>query len=431
MSSPSLLNGALLNASARVLTLALGLAVLVVVARLGPQVQGAFAIFVALESLLLALSAGLGLVLARAVSHHGAAPAPLVRTGLRAASLGGLAAGALLLAGSALSHAEPYRHLWLLALAAPVLLWVPTASGLWLGQGRLLALNAPAVAAPALVLGLVMLSPAQPTVLAVLTAWVAAKMAVAALTGVVALRGSASAAAAGAGASAPSFWRQHGRFVVLVALANGISLLNLRATLFLIERVQGLAAAGVYSVAVHLAELLWVLSSAFTVAAYHRIGGRDVEAAARLTLQALRAGVGLALAVALPLAVLAWWALPAALGPAYADARLPLLLLLPGVALYAAASSLSAFHTNLHGRPQWAARVGGLSLALTLVGAALAVPWWGAAGAAAATSLAYTVAIGLGTRDFLRTQGWGWGALWRGAPALPAGSDRGSQSTTA
>ena len=94
--------------------------------------------------------------------------------------------------------------------------------------------------------------------------------------------------------------------------------------LFLIERLQGLAAAGVYSVAVHLAELLWLLSSAFTVAAYHRIAGTDAEAAARLTLSTLRIGVALALAAALPLGALAWWALPAVLGPAYADARGPL-----------------------------------------------------------------------------------------------------------
>ena len=426
MPSPPLLHGALLHAAARVLTLALGVGVLVVVARLGPTVQGAFAIFVALESLLAALFAGLGLVLAREVSHAGVAPAPLLRAGLRAATLAGAAAGAILLAWSALSEVEPYRHLWLLALAAPLLLWVPTAGGLWLGQGRLLALNAPAVAAPALVLALIALAPSQPSVPAVLAAWVAGKGLVALVTGAAAWRSARRQAAPGVGRSDGSSppgaatawpWRRHARFVALVALANGVAVLNLRATLFLIERLQGLSAAGVYSVAVHLAELLWLLSSAFTVAAYHRIAGTDAEAAARLTLSTLRIGVALALAAALPLGALAWWALPTVLGPAYADARGPLLLLLPGVALYAAASSLSAFHTNLLGRPQWAAGIGALSLALTLAGAALAVPVWGAAGAAAATSLAYALAITIALRGFLRGRHWPWRVLWRGAPA--------------
>jgi O-antigen/teichoic acid export membrane protein len=203
----------------------------------------------------------------------------------------------------------------------------------------------------------------------------------------------------------------------MVGLANVISLLNLRATLFIVERVEGLAAAGVYSVAVQVAELLWLLSSAVSVSAYHRIGGPDVAATARLTLGVVRAGLGLALAAMPLLAAVAWWGLPRVLGEAYAAARLPLLILLPGVALYAAASGLSAFHTNLLGRPQWAARVAGLSLALTLAVAAFAVPAWGAAGAALATSLAYAVAIGVALRGFLRDQGWGWRALWQGAPA--------------
>jgi len=405
-----LLNGAMLHAAARVLTLGLGLALLVVVARLGPEVQGAFALFVAVESLLLALCSGLGLVLAREVSHGGAPPASRVRALLRAATLLGLVAALPLAAWAAASVAEPYRHLWLLALAAPLLLWVPTAGGLWLGQGRLLALNVPAVAAPALVLAVLVLVPGSPGVFAVLAAWVAGKALVALLTAGAALRGTSGAVPA-----PPDLLRRHAGFVAMVGLTNLISLLNLRATLFLVERLQGLAAAGVYSVAVQVAELLWVLSSAFTVAAYHRIGGADTAAAARVTLAALRSGLWLALAAA-PLLGAAGWLLLPWLGPDYVAARAPLLVLLPGVALYAGASSLSAFYTNLHGRPQWAARVAALSLAIALAIALLAVPRWGALGAALATTLAYTVSITLACRGFLREQGWRWRVLWAGPP---------------
>jgi O-antigen/teichoic acid export membrane protein len=410
MRAPSLLNGAMLHASARVLTLGLGLALLIVVARLGPEVQGAFALFVAVESLLLALCSGLGLVLAREVSHTGASPASRVRALLRAATLLGLVAALPLAAWAAASVAEPYRHLWLLALAAPLVLWVPTASGLWLGQGRLLALNVPAVAGPALVLVIIVLVPGSPGVFGVLVAWVAGKALVALLTAAAALRGTAGAA------PVPDLLRRHARFVAMVGLTNLISLLNLRATLFLVERLQGLAAAGVYSVAVQVAELLWVLSSAFTVAAYHRIGGADTAAAARVTLAALRSGLWLVLAAA-PLLGAAGWLLLPWLGPDYVAARVPLLVLLPGVVLYAGASSLSAYYTNLHGRPQWAARVAALSLAIALAGALLAVPRWGALGAALATTLAYTLSIALACRGFLREQGWRWRVLWAGPPA--------------
>ena len=65
MQPPSLARGAALNLAARLATVALGLAILVTVARLGPAVQGGFALFVAIESALLTLFSGLGLLLAR------------------------------------------------------------------------------------------------------------------------------------------------------------------------------------------------------------------------------------------------------------------------------------------------------------------------------------------------------------------------------
>ncbi len=409
---PTLWRGAAAHVLCRAVTLALALALLVVVARLGPQVQGALALFVALESLLLALGAGLGLVLARQVSAAGGSAPALLRPVLRGAMLLGAVAGVVLLAWAAASHAAPYRQLWMLGLAAPLLMLTPTVAGLWLGQGRVWALNAPSIAAPLLVLALVAglawagrLDGGPATVAAVLLAWVLAKAGVALAAGLLAAR------QAPPQASDWAWWRAQWRFVAAVALSNGLALLNLRATLFLVERSQGLAAAGVYAVAVQVAELLWVLSGALSVAAYHRLAGADATAAARLALRALRAGLGLALAAAPVLALLGWWALPAVLGPAYGDARLPLLILLPGVVLYAAASSLSAFHTNFHGRPQWAARVAGLSLSVTLLLAVVLVPRWGGLGAALATSLGYSLAMGLALRGFVPLVG-GWRALW-------------------
>ncbi|HWH74958.1 MAG TPA: teichoic acid transporter, partial [Methylibium sp.] len=61
MLPPNLARGAALNLAARLAAVALGLAILVVVARLGPAVQGAFALFVAIEAGLLTLFSGLGL----------------------------------------------------------------------------------------------------------------------------------------------------------------------------------------------------------------------------------------------------------------------------------------------------------------------------------------------------------------------------------
>jgi O-antigen/teichoic acid export membrane protein len=406
----SIARGAALNLAARCVTVALGLAILVVVARLGPDVQGAFALFASLESLLLTLFSGLGLLLAREVSHRQARPAALLKALMRAAFGLGAVAGVLLALVSMAAHAEPYRHLWLLALAAPFVLLVPTASGLWLGQGRMGPLNAPQVLAPLLVLALLLaLGEGKGSdVASVLAAWVAGKALVGAATGWFALREAREPQAR------PVLLPAQLRFVAIIGLTNVISLLNYRATLFLLERWAGLAQAGVYSVALQVAELLWLLSSAVTISAYHRIGTPDAGAAAGTTLHAVRVNLLATLAAAPLLYAAATYLVPHVLGNDYGAALRPLALLLPGIAAYAAASSLSAYYTNHRGRPQWSAGIAGLSLALTLLIASWSIPAHGAAGAAVATSIAYACAIALALALFLRDTGLPWRALFGG-----------------
>lgn len=401
-----LLQGAALNVVARVGTLALGLAVLVVVARMGPEVQGALALLMAAESLLVSLGSGLGLQLAREVSHRGGHAGGPLRALLRQAAVIGAVAGTSLGLLAWASPAEPYRWLWMLALAAPCLLLAPTAGGLWLGQGRMAAMNLPLLAAPAAVLlGLLALGGLGLTgMLAVLAVWLLAKATIGLATAGIALRQAGPPQAA-----ATVQWR----FVAGVGLTNAVSLLNLRLTLFLLERQEGLGAAGIYSVAVQVAELLWVLSSAVTLSAYRGIGAPDADRSARLTLRAARLNLALAALAAPLLSLAAWLVLPRLLGPAYDGALVPLALLLPGIVLYAPASALSAYYTNQRGRPRWSAAVAGGSLVLTVAIAAWSIPAFGARGAALATSLAYAVAASGAIGWFLREQGWGWRALWR------------------
>jgi hypothetical protein len=177
----------------------LGLSITVLVARQGPKVQGAFALFVAVESALLTLFTGLGLWLARHVSRQQAGEPgmalPMLRSVLRASVGLGLLASLVLVAISWSTRTMPYAQLWLLALAAPFLLLVPTATGLWLGQGRMWPLNLAQVAAPASVLSGLSLVwwlladtvRQTPMVVMVLTAWVLGKSLVAVGTAIFAL----------------------------------------------------------------------------------------------------------------------------------------------------------------------------------------------------------------------------------------------------
>ena len=203
-----------------------------------------------------------------------------------------------------------------------------------------------------------------------------------------------------------------------IGITNLISLLNYRVGLFVVERVMGLSATGVYSIAVVAAELLWLVSSSLTQATYSRIGTPDRATAAATTLRVVQLSV-----VALLLAAPALWLaarslVPWLLGPVYAPSVALLAVLLPGVLLFGGASALSAYFTNHAGAPEVPARVAALSLVLNGGLAALWVPIWGMAGAALSASLAYTVCVVLLAWLFARHAGLPPSALLLPGPHL-------------
>ena len=407
---PVPVTGTALNLAGRLCTVVVGLGLMTLVARLGPSSQGIFALFVACESVLLTLFSGLGLWLARAHSQDPEARLPeLHSTAVWTALLIGLLASTVLIVISTLQPTEPYNSLIWLAWAAPFLLIVPTVSGVWLGRGMLLPLNGFALAAPLAALsGVLILAWLSPPleINHVLLAWVVGKS----LVGLVALWWSFRRQG-----WAPPKWDLAApawRFVVLIGVTNVISLLNYRINLFLVERLDGLSSAGIYSVAITVAELLWFVSSAVTTAVYGRIGARDAVAAAQGTLQAVRWGA-LGVLIATPLLlVAAWWAIPMVLGEVYRPAWWYLVLLMPGTLAYSAASGISAYFTNQRGQPWLAGAIALTSMTLNGVLSLWWIPIWGATGAAIATSVSYVIAICMGIVLFLRLSGLPMRALW-------------------
>ncbi len=403
----SVARGTLVNLGARTLTVAGVLAITTLTARLGPSVQGAFALFVSIEGGCAALLSGFGIALARRVSHHGDDPRAL----LSAITLACIALGVLLSMTLALlaRQAPPaYASLWILALAAPLLLLAPNLAGLWLGAGRMGPMAALSLAPPWV--ALLLLSPwwwtalwaVDPTAAGalslsvVLVSWAAAKVGVALVLLWVLWRG---AMLVRPGLSA---LRRELPFIAAIGLTNLVAIANYRVGLFVVERMLGLVSTGIYSIAVAVAELLWFVSSSLTQAVYGRIGTRDRAVAAATTLRAVHLSLT-ALLVAAPLLMLAaTWVVPRLLGPAYAQSLLPLAILLPGVAVFGGASALSAYFTNHAGRPGWPARVALLSLALNAVLSLVLVPRLGTAGAALAATLAYATAVAVLAGLFVR-----------------------------
>ena len=431
LSAPSVLRGTAVNLVARLAAVVRMLGITTFSARLGPQVQGAFALFTSVEAVLLALFSGFGVALARRVSHHGEVPRALLSATVCACLVLGLGA-ALLLWAVSVHGGVAYRSLWLLALAAPLLLLAPNIAGWWLGEGRMGPLAAVALAPPALTLATLSLLHvwAALTLMTVLWAWVSAKVLVAVATLLVMATSARLAWPARSARLAWPLWVLRALralwaplaavlpFVATIGATNLIGLLNYRVGLFVIERQLGLSATGVYSIAVVVAELLWFVSGSLTQAVYGRIGTPDAARAAATTLRVVQLSALALLAVAPCLVLAAVWGIPLLLGPAYADS-LPLLAwLLPGVLVFGAASALSAYFTNHAGQPRVPAQVAALSLCINAGLALLWVPVLGMRGAALAASVAYSASVGVLAWRFVRHAGLPLSALWRPGPHL-------------
>ncbi len=407
--APRLAHGALVNFVTRSLAVGLGLLVTLLTARLGTEAAGMFALFTAVEAALLALCSGGGIALARRVSHFGAAPG----AALSALALASGLAGTILAAGVwVLSRwgGPAYAPLWLLACALPCLLLTPNVSGLWLGEGRMGPLGWVTLGTPALTLlgwAVAVSLGAPETLFTVLVAWAGARALVGLVCTGTALRRS--------GWQPPDgVWlRAQAGMVLTLGLTNLVSLMNYKADVFLVEHLLGLSATGVYAVAVMLAELLWFVSSSLSQAAFARIGTPDRQQAAATVVRVMHFSMLVLLLVApllygAALVLVPWW-----LGPSYAAVGPLLAVLLPGVLAYAPASVLSAYFTNHAGRPQVPAAMALGSLLVNVAVCWVAIPRWGAMGAAWATTLSYLLAMGCLIRLFRRHAGWSWAQVLR------------------
>jgi len=396
----SVARGTLINVTARLVGVGLVLAITAITARLSTEAQGAFALFTSVEGVLLSMMSGFGIALARRISHHGEQPGALVGATVVACMGLGALAGLLLWAVAAWGPVA-YRWLWVLALAAPVLLLAPNLQGLWLGEGRMAPMARLALAPPLLsllALGLCAFwGPLSLTV--VLGTWVMAKVLVGLAALVVLWREGRLT-----GPDFPAL-RREATFIATIGVTNLIGLLNYRVGLFIVERQLGLAATGVYSISVIVAELLWLVSGSLTQAAYGRIGTPERSQAAATTVRVLQMGITVLLAAAPMLWLLAYGLVPFALGAAYADSLLPLAVLLPGALLFGGASALSAYFTNHVGLPQLSAWAAFGSLVANASLAVVLVPAFGMAGAAMAASVSYAVSVMLVAWKFARHAG--------------------------
>jgi O-antigen/teichoic acid export membrane protein len=196
------------------------------------------------------------------------------------------------------------------------------------------------------------------------------------------------------------------RYGMRFYLACLCAYLVVRIDLLMVNYFNGVTEAGIYSVAVSFADLIYMLPIAIGTILFPRIA-RDQEGEGGLTLLACRFGVLLMGIACLVTALLGKPIIVLLYGAAFVESVRPLLWLLPGVF----ALSLEAIVANdLAGRGYPAILVAYWCVGLVLnIGLNLIlVPRWGATGAAAASTVTYVVMSVLIFRRFVAESGAPW-----------------------
>ena len=298
-----------------------------------------------------------------------------------------------------LLFAGEYPSTQLFVLGLPALLTLQTVGGALLAVGRVRLWGLLQLIAPALTLVglLILVSGAGLKVAGAVLAWLIGTVAAA----VVALVAARDTWAPGALRTVPT--RPMVRLAVAAGVVNLVALVNYRIALMILELFRGLDAVGIYSVAMSLAELLWVLSATVTTVVVAPAIRLDDEGAALIVSRSVRHTLLLVAGAGIVLGTVGSYALPIVFGEPFRPSITPLLLLIPGVVAYAPSSVLSAYFSMRLGRMRVPLAAAGTSAITTAVLCIVLVPAFGVAGTALATSLGYLAGSSLLITIYIRT----------------------------
>ena len=199
------------------------------------------------------------------------------------------------------------------------------------------------------------------------------------------------------GADDPGNLRGAVSFGVRGYAANALQMINYRLDLFILSAAAGAAQVGVYSVAVAVTMLMWLLPPALSDVLFPRVSALSANAhpddeahRAMVEEKSLRHAVLIVLGSAVVVALALLFLVVPIYGAAFRPAIEMGLILLPGAAVFGLAGPISAIVIG-RGHPQYPLYVVLVITPLTVVLYVLLIRSHGATGAALASSLSYAL----------------------------------------
>ena len=353
---------------------------------LDPAGRGRFVLVVLTVTILARLFGQLGVAVTSFARH--AELRPFVNRALALALLLGAAGIVAILAAGAVIDAFGLR---LAAIAAPAL--IPNIvnaciSGVLLGRARIRLWNYIQALPPLLTLigMLIVVVGLGHGVDGAVAVWTAAYFA----TSLFAL---AAARDVWLPPTTPRVLDRHGRAILRLALVMGavqiVNLIGYRIELFILDRYDGLAQVGIYSIGMQAAEAMWLVPAAVATAVTGPAVHETPADAARLIRNACGRALLYTAGLAVVVGALAPFVIPFLFGDDFRGATRPLLLLLPGVVVYGPVSILVVYLSIRCGRPRLSLLVSMIGLVVTAAASFVFIPRYGASGAAVASAIGY------------------------------------------
>jgi O-antigen/teichoic acid export membrane protein len=190
-----------------------------------------------------------------------------------------------------------------------------------------------------------------------------------------------------------------------LSVANTALVMSPRIALIALAAFSGDAAVGVYSVAVAVADVLYLTTNSLASSTFQGIAGRDLQASTELAARSIRHALVLALCSGIVLVPAAAVGLPWVVGDGYEDVPALLAILVPGILGLSSFWVLHTFFAVQLGRPAIVTRIALVTLALNILLCLSLVPLLGLWGAAIATTVANVLAAMLSFRKFRAISG--------------------------
>lgn len=175
-------------------------------------------------------------------------------------------------------------------------------------------------------------------------------------------------------------------------VSNIITFVNYRLALYLVSYKLGAEPTGKYALSIQLAEVLWLIASAASMVVFPESAAHSKSPAELQKMISKVAGsvLQVTFAGALIAAALAPFAIPWIFGKDYQGSVVPFIILLPGIVVW---SYMSVISNSLAGMGYQKLNIQSalLCLAINIVGNLLAIPQFGANGAALASTVAFSI----------------------------------------